>query len=228
MKMLSKTIIFRMHAMRRAYITNTLGSRSLLLGPPQTCFTLGDIRKQHESRTEFRKCRRATSCLVDVYKCLIDIDYNEYHSSRWQTVVLVYHMKNARESIFNITHCCNVRHKCLMIPIFSFTSVTLNIVNHGNVVLLLMLPVTFDKFDNILLPITICCMHASMPPKRTSRRLRGYPPESQERVKVGSADGEALPPWGALLPPGSTRVDYTYYNYVVPHLFPAFMQGMSI
>ena len=48
-----------------------------------------------------------------------------------------------------------------------------------------------DKFDNILLPITTCCMHASMPPKRTSRRLRGYPPESQERVEVGSADEEA-------------------------------------
>ena len=54
--------------------------------------------------------------------------------------------------------------------------------------------------DNILLPI--CCMHASMPPKRTLRRLRGYPPESQERVEVGSADEEALPP------PGSARVDY--------------------
>ena len=40
-----------------------------------------------------------------------------------------------------------------------------------------------------------------MPPKRTSRRLRGYPPESQERVQVGSADEEVLPP------PGSARVD---------------------
>ena len=45
-------------------------------------------------------------------------------------------------------------------------------------------------------------MHASMPPKWTSRRLRGYPPESQERVEVGSADEEASPP------PGSARVDY--------------------
>ena len=57
-----------------------------------------------------------------------------------------------------------------------------------------------DKFDNILLPITICCMHASMPHKRTSRRLRGYPPESQERVEVGSADEEA---------PGSARAQLT-------------------
>ena len=61
-------------------------------------------------------------------------------------------------------------------------------------------PKARDKFDNILLPITICCMHASMPPKRTSRRLRGYPPESQERVEVGSADEEASPP------PGSARL----------------------
>ena len=45
-------------------------------------------------------------------------------------------------------------------------------------------------------------MHASIPPKRTSRRLRRYPPESQERVEVGSADEEASPP------PGSARVDY--------------------
>ena len=30
--------------------------------------------------------------------------------------------------------------------------------------------------DNILLPITICCMHASMPPKQTSNRLRGVLP----------------------------------------------------
>ena len=64
-------------------------------------------------------------------------------------------------------------------------------------------PKARDKFDNILLPITICCMHASMPPKRTSRRLKGYPPESQERFKVGSADEEASPPWGASPPPGS-------------------------
>ena len=60
-----------------------------------------------------------------------------------------------------------------------------------------------DKFDNILLPITICCMHASMPPKRTWRRLRGYPPESQEKVEVGRTDEEASPP------PGSARVDYS-------------------
>ena len=46
-------------------------------------------------------------------------------------------------------------------------------------------------------------MHASVPPKRTSRRLRGYPPESQERVEVGSADEEASPPLG------SARVNYT-------------------
>ena len=59
--------------------------------------------------------------------------------------------------------------------------------------------------DNIL-PITICCMHASMPPKRTSRRLRGYPPESQERVKVGSTDEEASPP------PGCARVDYAHID----------------
>ena len=63
-------------------------------------------------------------------------------------------------------------------------------------------------FNNILLLITIHCMHASMPPKRTSRRLRGYPPESQERVDVASADEETLPPRGALPPPGSARVDY--------------------
>ena len=57
-------------------------------------------------------------------------------------------------------------------------------------------------------------MYTSMPPKWTSRRLRGYPPESQERVKVGSADAdvgsadeEASPPWGASAPPGSARVD---------------------
>ena len=52
-------------------------------------------------------------------------------------------------------------------------------------------PKARDKFDNILLPITICCMHASMPPKRTLRRLRGYLPESQERVKVGSDDASS-------------------------------------
>ena len=40
-----------------------------------------------------------------------------------------------------------------------------------------------------------------MPPKQTSRRLRGYPLESKERVEVGSADEEASPP------PGSARVD---------------------
>ena len=51
-------------------------------------------------------------------------------------------------------------------------------------------------------------MHASMPPNRTSRRLRGYLPESQERVEVGSADEEPSPPQKALLPPGSTRVDF--------------------
>ena len=52
-------------------------------------------------------------------------------------------------------------------------------------------------------------MHASMPPKQTLRRLRGYPPESQ-RVEVGSADDEeALPPQGTLPPPGFTRVDYS-------------------
>ena len=50
-------------------------------------------------------------------------------------------------------------------------------------------------------------MHVSMPPKRTSRTLRGYPPESQERVEVGSADGEASPTCGALPPPGSARAD---------------------
>jgi len=44
-------------------------------------------------------------------------------------------------------------------------------------------------------------MHASMPPKRTSKRLRGYPPELQERVEVGNADEEASPP------SGSARVD---------------------
>ena len=50
-------------------------------------------------------------------------------------------------------------------------------------------------------------MHASMPcPKQTLRRLRGYSPESQERVKVGNADEEALPPRGTLPPPSSTRV----------------------
>ena len=65
-------------------------------------------------------------------------------------------------------------------------------------------PKTRDMFDNILLPITICCMHTSMPPKRTSRRLRGYPPESQERVEIGSTDEEALPPQGASPPPGLT------------------------
>ena len=36
-------------------------------------------------------------------------------------------------------------------------------------------------------------MHASMPPKR---RLRGYMPESQEGVKVGSAEEEISPPSG--------------------------------
>ena len=51
-------------------------------------------------------------------------------------------------------------------------------------------------------------MHASMPPKRTSRRLRGYPPEPQGRGEVGSADGEASPPRGASPPPGFARVDY--------------------
>jgi len=44
-------------------------------------------------------------------------------------------------------------------------------------------------------------MHTSMPPKQTSRRLRGYLPESQERVEVGSADEEASP---HLVPPGLT------------------------
>ena len=67
-------------------------------------------------------------------------------------------------------------------------------------------PKARDKFDNILLPITICCMHASMPPKWTSRRLRGYLPQSQERVEVGSTDEEALPP------PGSARVDCDFWH----------------
>ena len=52
--------------------------------------------------------------------------------------------------------------------------------------------------------IIYCCqfpLHASMRPKRTSRRLRGYPPEAQERVEGESADEEASPP------PGSTRID---------------------
>ena len=73
------------------------------------------------------------------------------------------------------------------------------------------------SFDNILLPITICCMHASMPPKQTSRRLRGYPPESQERVEVGSADEEASPPWGASSPPGFARVDYGHLTVWKSH-----------
>ena len=47
-----------------------------------------------------------------------------------------------------------------------------------------------------------------MPPKWTSRRLRWYLPESQERVEVGSADEEALPPRGVSPPPGSARVDF--------------------
>ena len=47
-------------------------------------------------------------------------------------------------------------------------------------------------------------MHASMPPKRTSRRPRGYPPEPQGRGEVGSADGEASPP---LALPGLTIVN---------------------
>ena len=51
-------------------------------------------------------------------------------------------------------------------------------------------------------------MHASMPPKRTLRRLRGYPPKLQERVEVGSADEEPSPPQGASPPPGSARVDF--------------------
>ena len=53
-------------------------------------------------------------------------------------------------------------------------------------------------FKNLL----YACKHA------TSRRLRRYPPELQERIKVGSTDEEASPPWGASPPPGSTRVDY--------------------
>ena len=32
-------------------------------------------------------------------------------------------------------------------------------------------------------------------------------PELHERGEVGSADGEASPPWGASLPPGFARVD---------------------
>ena len=65
--------------------------------------------------------------------------------------------------------------------------------------------ITLIRKLKISLIIHCCqfCMHASMPPKWTSRRLRGYPPESQERFKVGSADKEALPPWGASPPPGS-------------------------
>jgi len=43
-------------------------------------------------------------------------------------------------------------------------------------------------------------MQASMPPKQTSRRLRGYPPKLQERVEVGSADEEALSPRGGFTP----------------------------
>ena len=53
-------------------------------------------------------------------------------------VVLLHHTKNVRESVLNITHCCitNVRHKrSFSFPSSVFTSVTLNIVNHGNVVL---------------------------------------------------------------------------------------------
>ena len=72
------------------------------------------------------------------------------------------------------------------------------------------------SFDNILLPIAICCMHASMPPKRTSRGLREYPPELQERVKIGSADEEALSP------PGSARVDCGFWHghpYIPLHCF---------
>ena len=49
-----------------------------------------------------------------------------------------------------------------------------------------------------------------MPPKRTSRRLRGYPPKLQERIEVGNGDEEASPPQGASPPPGSARVDCCY------------------
>ena len=54
-------------------------------------------------------------------------------------------------------------------------------------------------------------MHTSMPPKQTSRRLRGYLSESQERVEVGSADEEALPPNELAIP----AVDFVFLKVMI-------------
>ena len=71
-------------------------------------------------------------------------------------------------------------------------------------------------------------MHASMPPKWILRRLRGYLPESQERVEVGSADEEALPPRGASPPPSSARVDYVESKFSVQSSQPKKNEVLSI
>jgi len=59
-------------------------------------------------------------------------------------------------------------------------------------------------FDNILLPFVILSYARKHAPQAETERV--YSPESQERVEVGSADGEASPP-GASPPPGSAWVD---------------------
>ena len=69
-------------------------------------------------------------------------------------------------------------------------------------------------------------MHASMPPKRTSRRLRGYLPESQERVEVGSADEEPSPPQGVSPPPGSARVDFIKSSSVIAPFLASFVMAL--
>ena len=79
-----------------------------------------------------------------------------------------------------------------------------------------------------------CSMHASMLPKRTSRRLRGYPPESQERGEVGSANRGRLRLPGnfawvdygkCLVPPILTKFSDTIFKY---HVYVAtFLTGKA-
>ena len=63
-------------------------------------------------------------------------------------------------------------------------------------------------------------MHASMPPKRTSRRLRGYPPEAQERVEIGSADEEASPPRGGHVIKNLFTSLLRNVQYIFSHGYP--------
>ena len=74
-------------------------------------------------------------------------------------------------------------------------------------------------------------MHASMPPKWTLRRWRGYLPESHEsHGEVGSADGEALP---LLASPGLANNNTSVVECVTDflphfcHLFSMWRMAMT-